>query len=503
MNRRELIQGGVLAGLAMPALAQPGASGPRPKSQVEQWDCYEVALNGPATGNPFIEVTLSGLFHYGHRTVEANGFYDGAGVYRIRFMPDMTGEWQFETKSNVSALNGHRGAFHAAPASKNNHGPVEVRHEFHFQYADAAPYFPFGTTCYSMGFLGAPYEEETLESLKTAPFNKVRLCLLPKPLGHKLFALPFPRSASGENDLTRFNPAYFQHVERRIRDLGALGIEADVILLHPYDKWGYKSMPPEADDRYLQYAVARLAGYRNVWWSMANEYDLIKSKTMADWNRLLRLLQASDPSVHLRSIHYSRTLFDYASPLVTHASLQSYDFAAAEEWHKGWNKPIIYDEMQYEGNISRRWGNLSAEEMTRRFWLAIVSGCYGTHGETYITKNGAPVWSDGGQLLGTSPPRIGFLKKLVESSTTVGFNEYNGAYYLSAGTPNQLYLYYFDYHQPAEYEFPLPSGIPFRAEMIDPWEMTIKPLSRAVQGKTKLKLPGKPCMAVRFMRVSS
>ena len=32
-------------------------------------------------------------------------------------------------------------------------------------------------------------------------------------------------------------------------------------------------MPAEADDRYLRYAVARLAAYRNVWWSLANECD--------------------------------------------------------------------------------------------------------------------------------------------------------------------------------------------------------------------------------------
>ena len=30
------------------------------------------------------------------------------------------------------------------------------------------------------------------------------------------------------------------------------------------------------DDRYLRYVVARLAAYRNVWWSLANEYDFRK-----------------------------------------------------------------------------------------------------------------------------------------------------------------------------------------------------------------------------------
>ena len=33
-------------------------------------------------------------------------------------------------------------------------------------------------------------------------------------------------------NLTRFNPAHFQHIENCIRRLGELGIEADLIMMH-------------------------------------------------------------------------------------------------------------------------------------------------------------------------------------------------------------------------------------------------------------------------------
>ena len=46
-------------------------------------------------------------------------------------------------------------------------------------------------------------------------------------------------------------------------------------------------MPRETDLAYLRYAVARLAGFRNVWWSFANEYDLMRNKTMLDWDDYL------------------------------------------------------------------------------------------------------------------------------------------------------------------------------------------------------------------------
>lgn len=510
MNRRDLIKLGATAMCSIPAaasgmtesaavttFAQPGSN-----SHIEQWGTYELALRGPAGGNPFLDVQLSAHFRIENRVVEVAGFYDGSGTYRIRYMPDMPGEWTVETVSNAAALDGKTARFTCTPPTAGNHGPVEVAHTFHFQYADGTPFFPFGTTCYAWAFMGAPYEEETLQTLKSAPFNKVRMCLLPKPIGHPLFALPFPRSADGVNDLSRFNPAYFQHIEQRVQDLLKLGIQADVILFHPYDAWGYKSMPSEVNDRYLRYAIARLSAYRNVWWSLANEYDLIHSKTPADWDHYFRIVQETDPSSHLRSIHYSGVIYDYSKPWVTHASMQTYAFEKIPEWRMAWNKPIIFDEMQYEGNIARRWGNLSPEEMTRRFWMAIVSGIYGTHGETYMSDNGTPVWSNGGKLQGTSPERIGFLRKLLEDSTQIGLNQVENSYYYSACQPDQVYLWYFDYHQPAQYVFPLPEKGKFTAEWIDPWNMTIHSEAGTYSGKTKLNLPGRPYLAARFKKTT-
>ncbi|HLZ54849.1 MAG TPA: DUF5060 domain-containing protein, partial [Verrucomicrobiae bacterium] len=55
---------------------------------VEQWGIYEVALNGPTNGNPFLDVRFSAAFSNGSKTVEVPGFYDGDGIYRVRFMPD-------------------------------------------------------------------------------------------------------------------------------------------------------------------------------------------------------------------------------------------------------------------------------------------------------------------------------------------------------------------------------------------------------------------------------
>jgi hypothetical protein len=64
------------------------------------WATYELSLTGPATGNPFLEVELRAIFRQGEREVRVNGFYDGDGTYKLRFLPDTTGAWSYTTRSN-------------------------------------------------------------------------------------------------------------------------------------------------------------------------------------------------------------------------------------------------------------------------------------------------------------------------------------------------------------------------------------------------------------------
>jgi hypothetical protein len=467
----------------------------------EKWGVYEIHLEGPAAGNPYTEVRLGAHFRYRNRTVDADGFYDGGGVYRIRFMPDETGDWTWESFSETAALNAKHGAFTVTAPAAGNHGPVRVAHTSHFAYEDGRPYVPIGTTSYAWTHQGDALEEETLGTLRAAPFNKIRMCVFPKHYtynSNEPVYYPFPRSADGVNDYTQFNPKFFRHLEKRIEDLQGMGIEADLILFHPYDNWGYSKMPAEADDRYLRYIVARLAAYRNVWWSMANEYDLVKTKTMADWDRFFRIVQDTDPYHHLRSIHHSVVMYDHSKPWVTHVSLQSNDLDKAAEYVKLYRKPVIYDEMKYEGDIPQRWGNISAEEMTRRFWLATVQGAYAGHSETYLDSQDVLWWSKGGKLKGQSAARIRFLRNILERAPEEGLDSLS-TYYYAAGVPGKYALWYFDINQPGSYRFELAPGVSYRAEIIDPWNMTITPVEGRYEGKFELKLPAKPGMAVRFI----
>jgi len=478
--------GVVLAGLMMTAAISQAAVN---SERVERWGIFELSLKGPAEGNPFVDVTFGAEFRGGETVVKPQGFYDGQGVYRVRFSPETEGKWTYKTTSNRRELAGKTGSFTCVKPARGNHGPVRVHKNVHFSYADGTPYYQVGTTCYAWVHQGDRLEAQTLATLAKAPFNKIRMCVFPKSYSYnknepKYYA--YQGKPPKGWDFTRFNPAFWHHLEKRVAQLGALGIEADLIVFHPYDRWGFKSMTREQDDFYLRYLVARLSAYRNVWWSLANEYDLmlkIPSKKMSDWDRFFKIIRDADPYGRMRGNHNCRGFYDHSKPWVTHCSIQSSDLGSALKWRKQYNKPVVYDECKYEGNIPQGWGRIDARELTHRFWQGAISGCYVGHGETYKHPKDILWWSKGGVLHGQSPARIALLRKIMEAAP---FQELEPDPSLSPGNlalskPGEYYLVYFMNSGPVS--FALPGNKPYRVEGVDTWTMKTTPIGAARPGK--------------------
>ena len=69
------------------------------RQEIEKWGVFELELHQPETEkyfqNPFSEGELCARFQNGCHTMTAGGFYDGDGVWRLRFMPQHTGEYTF------------------------------------------------------------------------------------------------------------------------------------------------------------------------------------------------------------------------------------------------------------------------------------------------------------------------------------------------------------------------------------------------------------------------
>lgn len=496
----------------------------------ERWSLYELAIPGPSSGNPFMEQTVSAVFTGPSETVPVRGFYDGDGVYRIRFMPSAEGVYSFRVTASFPVPQ-PESTFTVTPAGEGNHGPVHVRNTFHFAYEDGTAYYPVGTTCYVWELQGDDLIRQTLESLKTSGFNKIRFCIFPK---HYLYNLHDPRSfpyegtpvdcrllnennfndynggAPGNSwDFTRFNPEHFRHIETCILQLQELGIEADLILMHPYDRWGFSCMTQEQNDLYWHYLTARFSSYRNVWWSLANEYDLMSSMKESDWERLAGILCAEDPYGHPRSIHNCIPFYDYTRPWITHCCIQRQDlYRTAEytdEWRTRFGKPVVLDEIAYEGDIPCGWGNITGEEMVRRFWEAAVRGGYPGHGETLPEGGNILWWSHGGALRGESWKRVRFLLKILSETPGIGLAPVRGEWDDVSAVPEDkklaektgYQLSYYSFMRPSAREFRFDDGRARHVEIIDTWNMTVKDAGIHT-GHFRIPLPSRQYMAIRI-----
>lgn len=490
-----------------PDTVERGSAAVRYPTTTAAQDRFELTLAGPSHGNPFTDVELRAVFTApSGKTLSVPGFYDGNGSYKVRLLMPEAGEWTFTTASNARSLDGVTGSFTARQADAGAKGVVRVANTFHFAYQDGTPYLPVGTTSYAWTHQGDVLEKQTLDTLAAGPFNKMRMCVFPKSYlfnENEPELYPFEGSLVAGFDYERPNPAFYRHLEQRIGQLDELGIEADLILFHAYDRWGFSTMSPGQDDRYLKYVVARLASHRNIWWSLANEYDLLFRKTTEDWERFAGIVQADDPSGHLLSIHNCQDFYDYSRPWITHSSIQRQDVhKTAEftgEWRERWQKPVVIDECAYEGNIDQGWGNITGEEMTRRFWEGAVRGGYVGHGETYMHADDVLWWAKGGEFHGSSPDRIAFLRRILEE-TPGGFLEpLPSAWDVpTAGIRHDYEISYFGFNQPTYRNFVMPAGRRYAVDIIDTWNMTIETLPDTVEGRFRLELPGRQFIAVRI-----
>jgi hypothetical protein len=473
--------------------------------QPSKWGVLELELEGPADGNPFLDVELSARFHRADRTWTIGGFYDGNGIYRLRVLAEDEGVWEFETSSTEPSLDGIRGEVVVAPALHGAHGPVRVD-GFHFAHADGTRHRPWGTTAYAWNYQDAAMQSATLKTLAGSSFTKLRMCLFPKYFFYNRAEperVPFIRGADGELDLTRFDVEFFAQLDEQIRALGALGVQADLILFHPYDRWGFSDLGPTVDDRVVRYVVRRLAGYANVWWSLANEHDLVVAKSTADWDRIGELIAAEDPHGHLTSIHNFQQHFDHTRSWVTHASVQKIDpyrnAADTGAWRAAWGKPVVIDECAYEGDLEHDWGSISGEEMLHRFWEGAVRGGYVGHGETYWDPDDNIWWAKGGQLVGTSHRRIGFLDEVVRASPTGVLEPLPSDFDLPwAGVQDHYLVSYHGWFRPRERHVLLPPGR-WHVEVLDTWECTVNRLPGVHQTFVLVPLPAKPFQAVRLV----
>lgn len=544
----------------------------------KQYQMLELVFQAPAPVGSEAAVDLQADFvHAGDgEKVHVRGFYAGNGVYKVRFLPEKSGSYSYQ----VSGIVSEEGSFVADEAEKTvippydpaggqaavpqgHHGIVRAK-GLHFAYEDGNWFYPFGTTVYAFAHQTDELMEETFRTLEKAPFNKIRICVFPKNYCYNRNEPQFYAFRKKDPQDSAIRPAagwdvnhpdfrFWDAFEEKLDRFEKLGIQVDLILFHPYDRWGFAEMPLADNLTYLDYLLRRFAAYPNLWWSMANEYDLCFAKTLDDWHAIESFLAENDPWHHLLSNHNCLPAYDATRPAITHCSLQVKNTATiVEDYQHYTHKPVMVDECLYEGNLIEPWGSISGKEMTMRFWQVCTSGGYATHGETFMTDdlenqdNAVIWWAKGGKLIGESPSRIGWLRGIIESfgepleavenpqiswkyltkeereealrtaegpgrkilenlfrMTEEEFTVVNvGEHKFEGHVGEHIFLSYYGYQTYGWQILHLPKDRKYRVEVLDTFGMTRELVLEKASGDVTVKLPGREYMAVLATEVT-
>jgi hypothetical protein len=251
---------------------------------------------------------------------------------------------------------------------------------------------------------------------------------------------------------------------------------------------------------------------------------MLKSKPIAHWDRLGEFVKATDPYGRLRSIHNWRELYDYGKPWITHASIQNgaavLDDARAEIFRSVWKKPVIFDEVRYQGDMAVRWGDMSPQIALMGFWHGLVAGTYVGHGETWRGADGRTWIERGGSLSEGAVRRLAFLKAVMEAGPRPGLDPIDKWWERHlGGQVGQYYLRYFGEAAPTSWAVKLPKdglkgGERFAVDVLDTWNCTVTEIpgefSMSPVGaydfhdpeRPTIPLPGRPWMAVRVRRLA-
>jgi len=507
---------------------------------VRQYEMFELRLNGISGAGPVLPEAVT--FRNGEKTCSVPAFLAGE-TFRVRFMPETAGTWEY-----TSADGSQSGTFTCTPEESTKCGPVRAE-EDHFRYAGGSMYRPFGTTVYAAVHQSDALLKETEETLAEAPFNKIRFLVFPKfmpynredPEYYPFFLKDGCTFLPGETqggvcpfDVTRPDERYWTKLDGFLTTLRKQGIEADLILFHPYDRWGLADMTMEECLLYLRYCIARLGAYSNLWWSLANEYEMLGSRGYTDWDAFGTLLAEEDPYHHLISIHNIIAPYE-PKKWMTHLSMQSGEIDRIPLWKAQYGgMPVLIDECGYEGDIMYDWGNLTAEEMVHRFWWSVCRGGYCTHGETFHREDEVLWWGKGGKLHGKSAEGIAFLRSVLEETG----EDVLRAGALSADDPNggvpenpvfaramrwagEMYrervlmnlapmriagerhvLQYLGHHRPLFTELALPEEGSWKVERIDTLKCTRETVLEAVSGTVRVELTGEEQTALLATRTA-
>lgn len=316
-------------GPSPPIVEKTVASG----SRIPQWSRFELSARVRATyANPFRDVTvIAELTSPAQRTKSVRGFYDGEGIWRVRFAPDETGLWQYRLiVRDEAGEDQDEGTFTCTSPRHGGFVGISSDNPTRLALTDGSPFVVIGGGCF------APWEpwatggksfEHYLELHQAHGMNALRVFLYQE--FHRGKARDAMVNLLAEGALDRFDVALCRRFDEFMTAAANRGVHASIALFdhwpvkNDWDRYAYAAgnggacltqqelfTSPQAFEQqkfFIDYVVARWGAFSNVMaWEIWNEIDLVSADALTKdgpamkWHReLVEHIRSVDAHQHL------------------------------------------------------------------------------------------------------------------------------------------------------------------------------------------------------------
>jgi hypothetical protein len=389
--------------------------------QVGQWDRFEASVTNSKTySDPYNGVTLNVTYTKPDGSkVNFWGFYDGGNTWRIRFMPDKLGVWQYEARFS-DGTQGISGNFTCVPSSIPGMIHKDETNPRWFGFKGGKHILLRSL------HMGPIFETTFSDSKRKALFDWAQ------QQGYNMFSsssfFSVKERESRGPKLWPLNAEQYRHVERILDDLsdrrfivwGFAGWFGDG---RPYPK------TVEGEKQYIKYGLARFGPYWNMLWNVGGpEPNLNNYLTSEDVNRIGREIRSQDVFDHLRSVHNRHGNYPYKNAdWSSYATLQGSDSENKDlnvqsayllRQHTG-DKPVYGQEDLWVGNTKQPACCFDATTVRRWVWMHMVSAVTLNYGDN--NGSGGTGFSGSGDLADKKQERHDWIKPVWDYFGSIPF----------------------------------------------------------------------------------
>jgi hypothetical protein len=385
------------------------------------WHRYEIQFASDRDyDNPLYDVeTFKIVFTSATgREKTVNGFWDGERDWKVRFMPDETGEWSWLSECSDgenNGLHGRTGIFACVRGDEEmeiyKHGAIKsLPGRYFLTHDDGTPFFWMGCTAWNGAMKSTAADwDHYLRHRKDHHYNLIQFVTTQWRGGDANRDGDVAYTGSGRITI---NPVFFQKLDERVDRVNEFGLVAAPVLLWalPFGEGrqlspGYH-LPVDEAVRLARYIVARYQG-NHVIWVLGGDgryFGAFEDRWKAIGQGVFNGTDHAPVTLHPHGRSYIGDIYAGESwyNIMGYQSSHSYqqrtvDFINREEIARNWDKirpmPNINMEPLYENILERQ----SPENVRNAIWWSLFATpmagiTYGANGIwSWIAKDGDPI----------------------------------------------------------------------------------------------------------------